>query len=101
MSEVCISDLSLEIDGHSILNDINITVTPGELVVLLGGNGAGKSSLMKCALGLLSPNQGRVTVDGADVHALGSVDKARRLSYLPQKRPMAWPIQVRDIVALE
>lgn len=100
MSEVCVTGLSLEIDGQSILRDINITISPGELTVLLGSNGAGKSSLMKCALGLLSPAAGNVVVDDVDVGALDPIDKARKLSYLPQRRPMAWPIQVKDVVAL-
>ena len=100
MSNVCISNLSYQIANRPILSDINITIAPGALVVVLGSNGAGKSSLMKCALGLFTPSHGSVTVDDIPVQSLSSIDKARRLAYLPQRRPMAWPIQVKDVVAL-
>lgn len=100
MSEVRISDLCLQIDNAHILDGINLRVSAGELVVILGSNGAGKSSIMKCALGLLDPSRGHVTVDGTAIRSLNPIERARRLSYLPQRRPMAWPILVRDVVAL-
>ena len=100
MTDVCVSNLSYEIEGQEILSDISMTIAPGKLVVLLGSNGSGKSTLMKCVLGLLAPTSGSVTIDGVNIQSLNAIDKARRLSYLPQRRPMAWPITVRDVVAL-
>ncbi len=100
MTELQVSDLGLTIDGTQILDDINLQITTGELSVVLGSNGAGKSSLLKCALGLLAPSTGEVTVSGVDIHSLDRINRARQLSYLPQARPMAWPILVKDIVAL-
>jgi iron complex transport system ATP-binding protein len=100
MNEVQIRDLSLVIENRDILRGVNLSMSTGELVVILGSNGAGKSTLMKCALGLLDQSTGTVSVDGQAVGSLSSLDKAKKLSYLPQKRPMAWPILVKDVVAL-
>lgn len=71
------------------LNEVSLTVRPGEIVSLLGGNASGKSTTMKTALGLLRPTSGTVRIDGQDVTAtapaarisagLASVPEARRV----------------------
>lgn len=100
MTELCVKGLSLSIDDHDILKGVDLTVGTGELVVILGSNGAGKSSLLKCALGLIKNFSGSVSIDGRAIETLSPIEKALKLSYLPQKRPMAWPILVKDVVSL-
>jgi iron complex transport system ATP-binding protein len=78
-----------------IVTDASFTLAPGELVVLLGPNGAGKTTLLRMALGLLPADIGR-----SNVAPLSARDRARRVSYLPQARPLAWPAKVRDVIAL-
>jgi branched-chain amino acid transport system ATP-binding protein len=46
-----------------VLQDVSLTVGDGETVVLLGTNGNGKSTLMKCVMGIVRPNQGRILAD--------------------------------------
>ncbi|WP_294300819.1 ABC transporter ATP-binding protein [uncultured Sphingomonas sp.] len=84
----------------TIIADIALTVAPGELVVLLGPNGAGKTTLLRLLLGLTVPDAGNADIDGVAAATLKPADRARRISYLPQTRPVAWPARVRDIVAL-
>ena len=71
---------SLEITGLDagygavrVLEDVSITVEPGETVVLLGTNGNGKSTLMKCVMGILPPVSGRVVaqIDGEQFDLVG------------------------------
>src|ERR1700741_4546847 len=71
---------SLEITGLDagygavrVLEDVSITVEPGETVVLLGTNGNGKSTLMKCVMGILTPVSGRVVaqIDGEQFDLVG------------------------------
>ncbi len=100
MARLTAKRLSLAIDDKSILRDIDFSMQAGELVVILGSNGAGKSSLMKCALGLPRQMSGSVIIDDVDTSDLAPVDRARLLSYLPQVRPLAWPILVKHVVAL-
>jgi ATP-binding cassette subfamily B protein RaxB len=54
-----------------ILNNINLDIKAGESVCLVGPSGCGKSTLMKIMLGLLEPTQGRILVDGVDIHQFG------------------------------
>ncbi|URW76689.1 ABC transporter ATP-binding protein [Sphingomonas donggukensis] len=83
-----------------IVTDASLTVAPGEMVVLLGPNGAGKTTLLRMLLGLAAADRGEATVDGVAVSALSPARRARRVAYLPQSRPLAWPSRVVDIVAL-
>lgn len=83
-----------------IIADAGVSVAPGELVVLLGPNGAGKTTLLRLLLGLTPCDAGYAEIDGTSVQRLTPAERARRISYLPQVRPVAWPARVRDIVAL-
>src|SRR5690554_210958 len=59
-----ITDLSLQRGGVWLLENINLTVQPGQRVAIVGANGAGKSSLFKLLLGQLAPEQGTVSLPG-------------------------------------
>jgi phospholipid/cholesterol/gamma-HCH transport system ATP-binding protein len=50
-----------------VLNGVDLDVAPGRSLVVIGGSGVGKSVTLKCALGLMKPDAGRVLVDGADI----------------------------------
>ncbi len=100
MSEICLKNISLTVGEARLLKGVTSSFTAGELVALVGPNGAGKTSLLKCALGHLPLTSGSVTIDGADASALSPVERARQIAYLPQQRPLAWPVRVKDVVAL-
>jgi branched-chain amino acid transport system ATP-binding protein len=64
-----VRDLSVHYGLHRALDRVSLQVQPGEMVVMLGANGAGKSSLLK-ALGGMLPAQGQVHLDGRDLSTL-------------------------------
>ncbi|GAB4386882.1 ABC transporter ATP-binding protein [Albidovulum sp.] len=53
--------------SNRVLQGIDLTVPSGESMVIIGGSGTGKSVLLKCILGLVRPDGGRILLDGADV----------------------------------
>ena len=55
-----IKGISLEFSGTPILKSVNLSLNQGEIHALVGENGAGKSSLFKCILGIISPSQGEI-----------------------------------------
>jgi len=63
---VRVEGLSKSFGTHEVLRDITLEVAPGEIFVLMGPSGSGKSVLLKHIVGLETPSAGRVTVDGLD-----------------------------------
>ena len=74
---------------RSILRGIDIRVETGETLVIIGGSGCGKSTFLKCVIGLHHPDAGVITVDGVDVAKLKTeaeiADYRRRFGYLFQE----------------
>jgi len=79
---------------------MDIALNSGELVGLIGPNGAGKSTLLAMLAGLLTPDSGRVELDGQALQSLGNDERARRLAWLEQQATVHWPISVERVVAL-
>ena len=72
--------------GRPVLRDVNLAVQRGEAVGLLGPNGAGKTTSFYCVTGLISPDHGRIYLDGEDITALPMYRRARLgIGYLPQE----------------
>jgi ABC-type multidrug transport system ATPase subunit len=67
-----------------ILTAASLTVHGGESVALVGANGSGKTTTLRCAVGLARVNRGRIRIDGIDA-AARPCDARARLSYLPQR----------------
>ena len=64
-------NLSVFYGQHNALDQVSLNIVPGEIVVILGANGAGKSSLLKAIAGLVSPEAGGdIRMDGADLTAM-------------------------------
>lgn len=80
-----VSNLSFSYGLQSVLRDIDFSLSPGTLAVVLGTNGSGKSTLLKNINRLLKPDNGTVTVDGIDVAIMSRHEIARQIGYMPQK----------------
>lgn len=91
---------SVRLGGREVLRGVDLSVESGELVALLGPNGAGKTTFLRAALGRVEVASGSVTLDGRPAGSFRPRERARRLAYLPQRRPLAWPTRVADLVAL-
>lgn len=100
MSLLELTKLSASVGDTELLKSLDLTIQPGELVAILGSNGAGKSTMLKCIAGLQAYQQGGIKLSGELVDELDAIQRAQRLSYLPQERPTAWPLLVSDVVAL-
>lgn len=92
--------LSLYRQSAPLLKGVSLDIGSRELICLIGPNGAGKSSLLRSLIGLEKPHVGTVEIGGTELSTLKPTERARRVSYLPQTRPLAWPIRVYDAVAL-
>ena len=69
---IVIKDLSLNYGDSVIVRDVNFTVNTGDIFVIMGMSGCGKSTIMRSIIGLLAPTRGHIFIDGTDIWALDS-----------------------------
>jgi len=80
-----VQHLVKSLGGRRVIEDVTLEVSRGEIVGLLGRNGAGKSTSFKMLTGLIVPDSGRIELDGSEITFLPFYERARRgISYLPQ-----------------
>ena len=89
--------LVAEIDGHRILDGIDLAVASGEWITVVGPNGAGKTTLLRCLLGTLD-HAGEVRLGGAELSR--PADRALRVAYVPQSPVIPLGMAVIDYVLL-
>lgn len=90
-----VQNLTKEYRQQRAVDQISLTVQPGEIVGFLGPNGAGKSTTMKIATGYLQPTDGTVEVNGFDVRTQ-SMDVRRSVGYLPEHNPLYLDMYVKE-----
>jgi iron complex transport system ATP-binding protein len=84
----------------NVLTDIDFVAAPGQVTALVGPNGSGKSTLVRLLLRRLRIMSGSLTVGGDDITRLEPRERARRIAVLPQREVSAFPMRVRDYIAL-
>jgi iron complex transport system ATP-binding protein len=100
MSRLAAANLTVRRGGRAILDEVSFDIDGGAFVAVVGANGAGKSTLLSVLAGLLKPDGGQVSLDGAPLTSLDRRELARRRAYLPQNPRAEWPIAVERLVAL-
>lgn len=90
-------ELSKSYRGRRVVDDVSIQVRRGEIVGLLGPNGAGKTTSFYMTVGLISPDSGKVLLDGGDITGTPMYQRARLgISYLPQEASVFRKLSVED-----
>ncbi|MFB6753084.1 ABC transporter ATP-binding protein [Streptomyces sp. NPDC056353] len=80
-----VRSLAVRRDGVEALRHVDLTVSPGETVALMGRNGAGKSTLLSALVGLVAPSAGSVRTGDAVPHRTAPRDLVRRVGLVPQE----------------
>lgn len=100
-SILILENVSLIREGRYLLNSIDLSLSSGEILSILGANGAGKSSLLSCiGLGSNLDYSGKIKIQNKDIKDLPGRKKAKLLSLLPQQSSLNFPLRVRDVVML-
>lgn len=86
--------------GRRVLDAASLTVRPRAILGLLGPNGSGKTTLLRLLSGTLTPDAGRVTIEGTPLASLSRRDLARRIAVVPQETHSAFDFTVLDIVLM-
>jgi len=86
MSKLETSEICKSYRGRRVVDGVSVSVQQGEVVGLLGPNGAGKTTSFYMIVGMISPDSGRILLDGEDITNLPMFQRARKgISYLPQE----------------
>jgi lipopolysaccharide export system ATP-binding protein len=90
-------EISKSYRGRRVVNDVSVNVNRGEIVGLLGPNGAGKTTSFYMVVGLISPDSGKVMLDGVDLTDMPMFERARHgISYLPQEASVFRKLTVEE-----
>ncbi len=82
------------------LESVAVEAAPARITAVIGPNAAGKSTLLRCAIGALRPTQGRALIDGVPAHQLRTRRLAERIAYVPQRSIVSAAFTVREVVEL-
>jgi iron complex transport system ATP-binding protein len=91
--------LSLAYDGPLVIDELSLSIPPGQITAMIGANGSGKSTLLRGLARLLKPKAGSVLLDGKSISGLSSKTLARNLGLLSQAPLAPQGLLVEDLVA--
>jgi lipopolysaccharide export system ATP-binding protein len=94
---LAVQGLSKRYRNREVVKGVSLDIGPGEVVGLLGPNGAGKTTIFYMIVGLVAPDEGRVTLNGEEITRLPMHRRARMgLGYLPQEPSVFRKLTVRE-----
>lgn len=87
MKVLKVSNMDAYYGQSKVLEDINIDIKDGEFVTIIGANGAGKSTIMKCLMGIHKPSKGEIIYKGEDITRMNAWERAEHgIGYIPEGR---------------
>lgn len=84
----------------NLLNGVSLSVARGDVLCLLGPNGTGKTTLLRCILGILKIKQGEIHIGGRSISSMSARELAREVAYVPQATTTVFPYRVLDMVIM-
>ncbi|MDY0039662.1 MAG: ABC transporter ATP-binding protein [Desulforhabdus sp.] len=83
-----------------VLQDIGFQLQPGEIMSIVGPNGVGKTTLLRCILGVLAPGRGKILINGMPTAKMPPKQRALHLGYVPQSAPLRLPVKALEVVLM-
>ncbi|MCB0769047.1 MAG: ABC transporter ATP-binding protein [Flavobacteriales bacterium] len=93
-------DLCVGHSGKAIVNGVDMSISSGELVALIGLNGSGKSTLLRTLMGFIPPVSGVVKINGVPLTKMNASERAKAIAVVLTDRPSAGLLDVGTLIAL-
>ncbi len=101
MARIEVDHASFSYDGRTdIFEDISFAVEKGKVFCILGPNGTGKSTLLRCLCNLYRLRDGRIRVDGHDISTMRQAALAKKIGFIPQVHTPTFPYTVLEVVLM-
>jgi len=92
-----VEDIELAYGAIPVVQGVSFEVREGEVVAIVGANGAGKSTILKAIAGSIHPRKGRISFEGKDISFLSSPEIVKAgITYVPENRRLFTPLTVEE-----
>ena len=85
---------------HNVIENINLEINKGELVVLIGPSGCGKTTILKMINRLIEPSNGQIKINGTDIEAQDPIELRRNIGYVIQQTGLFIHMTVRENIEI-
>jgi len=100
MTTLQFDSVAVSLAGRPVLRGVDLELGEGEVLVLAGRNGVGKTTLLRIATGILTPDAGEVRIEGRGLAGRSRRELARILAVVPQETSIPFPFSVAEVVLM-
>lgn len=100
MTSIKINNVSFSYNNVDVLKDISLEFSSSNLTCIIGPNGVGKTTLVKCINRLLKPNKGSITIDGEDLSTFSLLDLSKRMAFVPNSVSSVFSMSVSEAILM-
>jgi iron complex transport system ATP-binding protein len=100
MDQLVVKDVTVVRGKKTVLSNLNMSFSCGEMVAIEGNNGSGKSTFLETLAGLIQPTQGEIWLEGKSLSKLSFAERANSISFIPSRKTTAAALEVRTAIAV-
>jgi len=95
-----INEIEFNYGSVPILKDVCMELARSEMLAIVGPNGVGKSTLIRCIDMILTPDKGSILLDGQEIKKMNRMEVAKKIGYVPQNASQSFPATVYDTILI-
>ncbi len=95
-----VNAIAFRYEKKNIFDNLSVTLKKGDFCSILGPNGSGKTTFIKCIAGILNPSSGTIKIQGKEIKDFDIKEKAKKIAYVPQNQYFVFDITVYEYVMM-